>query len=57
VETVEDIKLNDRSGNVIENKGSVFHSQAQTGNVIENKASYASKAGILLKIKDVGGMS
>jgi hypothetical protein len=57
VEMVEDIKLNDRSGNVIENKGSVFHSQAQTGNVIENKASYASKAGILLKIKDVGGMS
>jgi hypothetical protein len=56
VETVEDIKLKDRSANGYENKGSVFHRQARIGNVIENKASYALKAGMLLKIKEVGGM-
>jgi hypothetical protein len=56
VETVEDIKLKDRSANGYENKGSVFHRQARIGNVIENKASYALKAGMLLKIKEVGGI-
>jgi hypothetical protein len=54
VETVEDIKLNDRSGNVIENKGSGLEDRQVSGNVIENKASYALKAGMLLKRKEVG---
>ena len=29
----------------------------RSGNVIENKGSYAPKAGILLKTKELGGMS
>jgi hypothetical protein len=49
VETVEDIKLNDRSGNVIENKGSGLEDRRESGNVIENKASYALKAVMSLK--------
>jgi hypothetical protein len=49
VETVEDIKLNDRSGNVIENKGSGLEDRQGGGNVIENKASYALKTGMSLK--------
>jgi hypothetical protein len=46
-----------RCGNVYENKGSAFYGLAQTGNVVENKDSYALKAGMLLKRKEVGGMS
>ena len=49
VEAVEDLKLNDRCGNVIENKGSLFHSSRRSGNVRENKGSYAQDAGMLLK--------
>jgi sporulation protein YlmC with PRC-barrel domain len=54
---VEDLKLNDRCGNVIENKGSLFHNSRRSGNVIENKGSYAKNAGMLLKIKGAGGIS
>ena len=36
-------KLRDRRGNVYENKGSVFHSPAQSGNVIENKGDKSRK--------------
>jgi hypothetical protein len=57
VGTVEDIKLKNRSGNVIEKKGSGLEDRRGSGNVIENTASYALKAGMLLKIKEVGGMS
>jgi hypothetical protein len=46
--------MNDRRGNVYENKGSVFHSQPRSGNVIENKGGYALKAGMLLERKVVG---
>jgi hypothetical protein len=32
--------MNEQSGNVCENKGSVFHKPRQSRNVIENKDSY-----------------
>jgi hypothetical protein len=57
LETVENSKMNERSGNVIENKGSGLEDRQGSGNVIENTASYALKAGMSLKIKEVGGMS
>ena len=44
------LKMNDRCGNVYENKGPAFSSPFRSGNVIENKDSYALKPGILLKI-------
>jgi hypothetical protein len=47
------LKMNDRGGNVIENKGSVFGSPCRSGNVIENKGSCALKAGMLLERKVV----
>jgi hypothetical protein len=56
-EVVEDLKLNELCGNVIENKGSACSSPAQSGNIIENKYSYPQNAGMLLKIKEVVGMS
>ncbi len=34
-------KMNERSGNVYENKGSAFKTRQRSGNVIENKGSYA----------------
>jgi len=46
VGTVEDLKLKDRSGDVIENKGSGLEDRRGSGNVIENTASYAWKAGM-----------
>jgi hypothetical protein len=46
--------VKDQSGDVIENKGSAFINPRQSGNVVENKGSYASKAGMLLKIKGLG---
>jgi len=45
--------MTDRSGNVYENKGLVFHSPMESGNVIENKDSYQLRAGILLKTQHV----
>jgi hypothetical protein len=48
-EVVEDLKLNELCGNVIENKGSACSSPAQSGNIIENKYSYARDPGMLLK--------
>jgi hypothetical protein len=42
-------------GNVVENKGPGSEVAEHGGNVIENKGSYALKAGMLLKIKEVGG--
>jgi hypothetical protein len=53
VEAMEELKMNERCGNVIENKGSGFENRAGSGNVTENKGSYAQKAGILLKTKGV----
>ena len=55
VEAVENLKLNEQCGNVIENKGPLWKTREASGNVIENKASYAQNAGMLLKRKGVIG--
>jgi hypothetical protein len=57
VEAVENLKVNDQSGNVVENKGSASDKRERSGNIIENKYSYAQNARILLKTKGVDGMS
>jgi DNA-binding transcriptional MerR regulator len=56
VGTVEDIKLKERSGNVVENKGPAFSGPEQSGNVVENKGSCALKAGMFLKTNEIGGL-
>ena len=56
VETVENLKMNERCGNVIENKGSGLENGKQSGNPTQNRDSYALIAGMLLKRKVVGGM-
>jgi hypothetical protein len=55
VGTVEDLKLKDRSGDVIENKGSGLDNRRRSGNIVENKCSYAQNAGMLLKTNGVIG--
>ena len=55
VEAMGDLKMRERSGNLIENKGSGLQNGESSGNVLENKDSYALKAGMLLKIKGFGG--
>jgi hypothetical protein len=55
VGAVEDLKLNEQRGNVIENKGSGLENRVQSGNIIENKCTYAQNAGMLLKTKGVIG--
>ena len=57
VDTMENSKMNERCGNVIENKGSNFSGPAQIGNVNENKGSYAFRAGMSLKTNLEDGMS
>jgi len=52
-EAMESLKMNDRCGNVYENKGSTSGSPARSWNVIENKGTYAQNAGILLKKQGV----
>jgi hypothetical protein len=49
VETVENLKMKERSGNVVENKGSGLENREQSGNVVENKFSYSPKEGMLLE--------
>jgi hypothetical protein len=44
-------KLDERRGNVHENKGPLWKTWQRSGNVTENKGSYALKAGMLLKRK------
>jgi hypothetical protein len=56
VETVESLKMNERRGNVAENKGSGLESGKQSGNPAQNRDSYALIAGMLLKRKVVCGM-
>jgi hypothetical protein len=51
VGTTKDTKLNERSGNVLENKGLLWKSPGGPGNVLEKTGIYALKAGMLLKIK------
>ena len=55
VGTVGDLKLSERRGNVIENKGSGLDNREQTGNIIESKCSFAQNAGISLKTKGAIG--
>jgi hypothetical protein len=45
------LKVNDRCGNVYENKGSAFSSPWRSGNVIENEGSYALKSGNVIDKK------
>jgi hypothetical protein len=55
VEAVESSKMNEQSGNLIENKGSSSTNRPRSGNVTENKSGYAQNAGMLLKRKGVIG--
>jgi hypothetical protein len=57
VETAESLKMNERRGNVVENKGTHLDNREERGNVTEDKCSYAQNAGMLLKTKGVDGMS
>jgi hypothetical protein len=43
--------MNEQRGNVLENKGVLFHSSWQSWNVLENKGSYVQNAGMLMKTK------
>jgi hypothetical protein len=56
-EKEDSLKLNELSGDVYENKGSAFHRPGQSANVVENTGSYALKAGMSLKRKEVDGRS
>ncbi len=49
------LKLNERCGNVHENKGSDSHGRERHGDVKENKGSYARKAVMLLKTHMLAG--
>jgi hypothetical protein len=40
-------KLNERSGNVIENKGAMWKTGERSGNVVENKGTYGLYPGML----------
>jgi hypothetical protein len=53
VETVENLKMNELCGNVLENKGPGLDNRLRSGNVVENKRTYAQNAGMLLKTKGV----
>jgi hypothetical protein len=48
-ETVENLKMKERCGNVHENKGPAFRNSQRSGHVVENKDSYSLKPGMLLK--------
>jgi hypothetical protein len=43
--------MNERTGNVYENKGSLWKTRERSWNVCENKGTYPLMAGMLLKIK------
>jgi hypothetical protein len=49
VEAAESLKMKERCGNVIENKGSRSENRERNGNVIEDKGACTLKAGMLLK--------
>jgi hypothetical protein len=50
---VESSKMKERSGNVVENKGSRLENRERSGNVVENEPTYPQYGGMLLKTKDV----
>jgi hypothetical protein len=54
---VEDVKLSEQYGNIIENKGSHSHNRGRSENVIEITGNATQKAGMLPKAQEVGGMS
>ena len=56
VEVVQDLKMKEQHGNVIENKGSGLENGKQSGNPTQNRDSYALIAEMLLKRKTVGRM-
>jgi hypothetical protein len=45
--------MNERSGNVYENKGPLWEIRERSLNVIENKGTYGFKTGMLLKANDL----
>src|SRR5208337_1338611 len=47
------LRMNERSGNVVENKGTRWKTCRQSGNLIENKGTYETIAGMYLKINDL----
>ncbi len=47
VEALENLKMKERRGNVVENKGPLWKKQQRRGNVVENTGRYALKAGML----------
>ena len=53
VETVENLKMKERCGNIYENKGRALETPERCGDVTESKGSYAQNAGTLLKGKGV----
>jgi hypothetical protein len=46
---VEDLKMKERCGNVIENKGSGREDREESANIVEKQYSYAQNTGMLLK--------
>jgi hypothetical protein len=56
VGAVEDLKLNEQRGNVIENERSRLGNRKRSENPTEKKGSYAFKAGMSLKRMAVGGV-
>jgi hypothetical protein len=46
-------KLNERTGNLYENKGPLWKTQERNGNLAENKGTYGPYPGILLKTNDL----
>jgi hypothetical protein len=55
VEAVENLKMTEQCGNLIENKGPASGSPGRSWNLIENKDSCAQNAGMSLKRKEVVG--
>jgi hypothetical protein len=53
VEEMENLKMNEQYGNVLENKGPHADNQVTSANVKENKPSYVRGAGISLKKKGI----
>jgi hypothetical protein len=54
-EAVEDLKITEQCGNLIENKGQASGSPGRSGNLIENKDSCAQNTGMSLKTEGVIG--
>jgi hypothetical protein len=49
VETVESLKMNERRGNVVENKGPRSENRERSANISENTGSYTRNGGMSLK--------